>query len=76
MDFCHLLKINFFKKSENFYVNISKNLLIVLNNLQQMHLKLFQKEILKKKTEETMGYLIGSKIADKITSTLLPQWSD
>ena len=69
MDFCHLLKINFLKKSENFYVNISKNLLIVLNNLQQMHLKLFQKEILKKKTEETTGYLIGSKIADKITST-------
>ena len=68
MDFCHLLKINFLKKSENFYVNISKNLLIVLNNLQQMHLKLFQKEILKK-TEETTGYLIGSKIADKITST-------
>ena len=69
MDFCHLLEINFFLKSENLYVNISKNLLIVLNNLQQMHLKLFQKEILKKKTEETTGYLIGSKIADKITST-------
>ena len=68
MDFCHLLEINFFLKSENLYVNISKNLLIVLNNLQQMHLKLFQKEILKK-TEETTGYLIGSKIADKITST-------
>ena len=69
MDFCHLLKIIFFKKSENFYVNISKNLLIVLNNLQQMHLKLFQKEILKKNPEETTGYLIGGKIADKITST-------
>ena len=69
MDYCHLLKINFLKKSENFYVNISKNLLIVLNNLQQMHLKLFQKEILKKNPEETTGYLIGSKIADKITST-------
>ena len=41
-----------------------------------MHLKLFQKEILKKKPEETTGYLIGSKIADKITSTWLPQWSD
>ena len=69
MDFCHLLEIDFFLKSENLYVNISKNLLIVLNNLQQMHLKLFQKEILKKKPEETTGYLIGSKIADKITST-------
>ena len=39
----------------------SQKLLIMLNNLQQMHLKLLQK------TAEATGDLIGNKAADKIT---------
>ena len=40
-----------------------------------MHLKLVQKELLKKKTIGATGYLIGNKIVDKITkiSRTLPQ---
>ena len=47
-------------------VNTAKNLLIMLNHLQQMHIKLLQKEYFKK-TAEATGDLIGNKIADKIT---------
>ena len=45
------------------------------NNLLQMHLKLLQKELLKKKKTEATGHLVGNKIADKITSisTTSPQ---
>ena len=42
-------------------VNTTKNFLIMLNNLQQMHLKLLQE------TEEATGDLIGNKIANGIT---------
>ena len=38
----------------------------MLNTLLQMHLKLLQKEQLKKAAEAT-GYLIRNKIVDKIT---------
>ena len=40
-----------------------------------MHLKLLQKELLKKKKTEATGHLVGKKIADKITSisTTSPQ---
>ena len=42
-------------------------MLIVLNNLQQMHLKLLAKEQLKKTAEGT-GDLVGNTIANKITN--------
>ena len=42
-------------------VNTTKNFLIMLNNLQQMHLKLLQE------TAEATGDLIGNKIANGIT---------
>ena len=42
--------------------NIARNCLIRLKNLQQMHLKLLQKEYFKKIAEAT-GDLIGNKIA-------------
>ena len=42
--------------------NIVRNCLIRLANLQQMHLKLLQKEYFKKIAEAT-GDLIGNKIA-------------
>ena len=46
----------------------SQKLLDHLNNLQQMHLKLLQKESFKK-TAEATGHLIGTKIVNKITKT-------
>ena len=48
---------------------------MMLKNLRDMHLKLVQKELLKKKTIGATGYLIGNKIVDKITkiSRTLPQ---
>ena len=46
-------------------LNIAKNVLIMLNNLQQMYLKLLQEEKLKKKTAEATGFLIGNKIANR-----------
>ena len=51
---------------QNMSSNIVKIFLILLQNLQQMQQKLFQKEKLKKTAEETGG-LIGNKIPDKIT---------
>ena len=53
--------------SKSFTVNIVKNFWIMLNNLQQMRLKLAQcaKRVVQK-TEEVTGDLIGNKIADKI----------
>ena len=42
----------------------------MLNNLIHMHLKLLEKEQLKKKAETT-GDLIGNKIADRITHNVL-----
>ena len=42
------------------------NFLVMLNNLQQLHLKLLQKRVIQK-TAETTGDLIGNEIADKIT---------
>ena len=54
-------------------VNTAKTFMIMLNNLQQMHVKLLQKESLK--IAETTGDLIDNKIANKImkTSRSLPQ---
>ena len=46
-------------------VNTAKNLLIMLKNVQQMHLKLLQKESFKKKAK-TMSDLIGNKITDVV----------
>ena len=46
-------------------VNIARNFLIMLNNLQQICLKLLQKELLKT-TAEATDDLIGNEIADKI----------
>ena len=46
-------------------VNTVRNFLIMLKNLQQMRVKLLQKEQLKKKAE-ARGDLIGNKIANKI----------
>ena len=43
-------------------VNVDKNFLIMQNNLLQM-----QKKRAIQKTAKATGYLIGSKIADKIT---------
>ena len=44
-------------------VNIARNVLIILNNLPQIHLKLLQ-------TAETTGNLIGKEIVDRITKVL------
>ena len=44
-----------------------RNFLIMLKNLQQMHLNFRQKERFKKQ-EEATGDLIRNKIADKITT--------
>ena len=48
-------------------VNTAKNFLIMLNNLQQMHLKLVQKKKKIQRTTEATGNLIGNKIANRIT---------
>ena len=48
-------------------VNTVRNLLIMLNNLLQIHLK--QTKVIQKAAEAT-GDLIGDKIADKITKFL------
>ena len=52
--------------SKNLSGKYSRNFLIILSNLQQMHLKLLQKEQFKKKVEAA-GDLIGNKIVGKIT---------
>ena len=44
-------------------INTAKNLLIMLNNLQEM---LVSKRVIQK-FAETTGHLIGNKIADRIT---------
>ena len=70
MGFCLLLKIwveipvKVIVKA--WAVNTVRNFLIVLKNLQQMHLKLLQKEQFKK-TAEATGDIIGNKNADRIT---------
>ena len=46
---------------------MAKSLLILLSNLQQMHLKLQAKEQFKK-TAEATGDLVGNTIANKIIS--------
>ena len=48
-------------------VKIVKNILIMLDNLQQIQLKLLQKRVIQKKAEAT-GYLFGNKIANRITN--------
>ena len=45
-------------------VNAARIFLIMLNNLQQMRLKLLQR------TAEATGDLIGNKVADRITKVL------
>ena len=52
--------------SKSLSVNIARNFLIMLKNLQQMHLKLLQKEVIQKPAQAT-GDLTGNKIADRIT---------
>ena len=54
--------------SKNLSYKYSQKLFIMLNNLQQMSLKLLQTEQFKKTVEETCD-LIGNKIANKITKT-------
>ena len=39
-------------------INISKNFLIMLNNLEQMHLKLLQKELFKKQQKQLVIWLV------------------
>ena len=55
-------------------VTTVKTLLIMLNNLPQMHLNYFKKQVIQK-TVKIAGALIGNKVADKIpkTSGILPQ---
>ena len=69
MDSCLLLKIweEILSKIEvkSWTGDIVKNFWIMLNNLQQMHLKLFSKRVSHSKNSN----LIGKKIADKITSS-------
>ena len=48
-------------------MNIVKNFLIVLKNLQQMQKKTTSKRAIQKTAEATVD-LIGNKAADKITS--------
>ena len=45
-----------------------KNVLIMLNNLLEMHLKVLQKRAIHK-TGEATSDLIGNNIADEITGT-------
>ena len=47
-------------------VNIVRNFLIMLNNLQQMQIKNTSKRVIQKRAEAT-GDVIGNIIADKIT---------
>ena len=49
--------------SKNLVNIVDKNILFMLKNLQQMHLKLFQKESFKKQQKQLV---ILFKIADKI----------
>ena len=58
-------------------VDRARNVLIVLTNLLQMHVKLLQKS--NSKNSRTTGDLIGSKISDKIakvSKSLLQNNSD
>ena len=48
---------------KNFVVNIVRNLLIMLQNLQQMHLKLLQKEQFKKQQKLITGNNIAGTAA-------------
>ena len=48
-------------------VNTAKNFLLMLNHLQQMHLKLLQKKQKTIQTAEATGDLIGNIITDRIT---------
>ena len=45
-------------------VNTARKFLIMLNNLQQLHLKLLQEKLIQK-TPEATGDLIGNKIGEK-----------
>ena len=71
MNFCLLLKTwvkMFIKILVKIKVVTSKNLLIMLNSLLQMHLKLLLRSNFKK--AESTGGLTGKKIAEKITKVL------
>ena len=60
-------KMDIYLLLETQVVNIVRNFLIVLNNLQQMHLfKTTSKRVIKKTAKPT-GDLIGNKIANRIT---------
>ena len=74
--FLSFVKNKFFKKKWKFLCKYIQKPFDRAKQSATDALKTISKRNIKKKTEETMGYLIGSKIADKITSTLLPQWSD
>ena len=51
--------------SITYVVKTAKNFLIMLNNLQQVHLKLLPKRVIQN-TAEGAGALIGNKIANRI----------
>ena len=51
---------------KTYAVSIIENFLIMLSNLQQMHLKLLQKEAVQKTAEGSSDF-IDNKIAIKIT---------
>ena len=46
-------------------VNAAKNVLIMLKNLEQIHLKVLQKGVIQE-TAETTGDLVGNEIANEI----------
>ena len=54
------IKILVKRKVKTWMVNIVRNVLVILNNLLQMYLKLFQKRVIQK-TAEAPGDLIGNK---------------
>ena len=57
MDFCLLLKTSVKIKVKTKAVNTAKNF-IMLNNLQQMHLKILQKRLFKKEQKQLVISLI------------------
>ena len=48
-------------------INIARNILIILNKLEQMLLKLLKKDQFNSENSRSIGDFIGNKIANKIT---------
>ena len=57
--------------SKNISASTVKIFLIMLSNLQKMHLKLLQKEQFKKQLKQ-LAIFFGKKVTDKITKDLQP----